>query len=205
MLRAGMAIESMPAAAPAVAAAGPELGRWAYEDYLKLPNDGKRYEVIDGWLYVAPAPSPRHQQRLGNLVAKVIPFVRETHLGSVYFAPIDVLMPGASPVQPDTLFLANDNPAEIDMDRYIRGVPDLVIEVASPSTVGYDRREKQDLYARAGVREYWVVPQSEVAIEVLSLDPERRAYRSLGIFLASSHLPSDVLGELPFTVSELLE
>jgi len=204
MLRAGMAIESMPAAAPAVSASGPEQGRWTYEDYLKLADDGNRYEVIEGVLYVAPAPNPRHQRRLLRLVTQVDSVVRERHLGEIFISPIDVLMPGGTPVQPDVLFIANDNPAEIDEDHYIRGVPDLVIEVASPSTAGYDRREKQDLYARAGVREYWLVHPADVTIEVLVLDPPHRAYRSLGVFLASSHLPTGVLGEVPFTVGELL-
>ena len=120
-------------------------------------------------------------------------------------APGDVLMPGGTPVQPDALFLANDNPAEIDEDHFIRGVPDLVVEVASPSTTGYDRREKQDLYARAGVREYWYVAPSDVTIELLVLDGARRAYRSLGVFPRQSRLPSTALGELPFTVGEMLE
>ena len=200
-----MAIESMPAAAPAVSASGPEQGRWTYEDYLKLPDDGNRYEVIEGVLYAAPAPNPRHQRRLFSLAKKLDSFVAERELGEIFISPIDVLLPGASPVQPDAFFIAQDNAAEVDEDYNVRGIPDLVIEVASPSTMGYDRREKQDLYAQAGVREYWIAHPTDVTIELLVLDPRRGAYRSLGLFRRESRLPTEVLAELPLTVGELLD
>jgi len=200
-----MVIESMPAAAPAVPASGPEQGRWTYEDYLKLPNDGNRYEVIEGVLYVAPAPNPMHQRRLFRLAKNLDSFVVERKLGEIFISPIDVLVPGGTPVQPDALFIANDNPTRIDEDRFMQGVTDLVIEVASPSTMGYDRREKQDLYARAGVREYWIVHPTDVMIELLVLAPGGGAYQSLGVFRRESRLPTEVLAGLPFGVGELLD
>src|SRR5688500_10757688 len=131
MLLASMAIESveaLPVAAPATSVSGPEQGGWMYEDYLTLSHVSNRYEVIDGVLYVAPAPTPPHQRRLLNLVTKLVPFVKERQLGEIFIAPIDLLMPGATPVQPDVLFIARDNPTIVDLDRNIRGVPDLIIE-----------------------------------------------------------------------------
>ncbi|MBI3971024.1 MAG: Uma2 family endonuclease [Chloroflexi bacterium] len=198
-------VDVLPATAPATGVAGPPQGSWTYEDYLALPDDGKRYEVIDGVLYVSPAPSPKHQRRLLNLVIKLVGFVREHALGEVFISPVDLLIPGAKPVQPDALFIARTNPARIDEERNIAGVPDLIVEVASPSTAGYDRREKQDLYARAGVREYWYAHPTEITIELLALDPERGTYRSVGVFGRHSRLPTTVLKGLPFTVGELLE
>jgi Uma2 family endonuclease len=207
MLLPSMAIEildSIPAAAPAALTTGPGQGDWTYEDYLALPDDGKRYEVIEGVLYVSPVPPPRHQRCLINLAVRLTRYSDEARLGELFLGPVDVLIPGGSPVQPDMLFIARDNPAVIDLDHNIRGVPDLIIEVTSPSTAGYDRREKQDLYAHAGVREYWHVHPNDATIEVLVLDAKRGAYRSLGVFRRTNLVPSEVLSELPFTVDELL-
>jgi Uma2 family endonuclease len=199
-----MVVDAMPVAEPARGMAGPPQGQWTYREYLALPDDGKRYEVIGGVLYVAPAPAPRHQRRVLNVAATLRGYVRAHDLGQVFIAPIDLLLPGAAPVQPDVLFIARDNPAVIDEEHNIEGVPDLVVEVASPSTARYDRREKLDLYARAGVPEYWIAESAEVTVELLVLDRASGAYRSLGVFRRSSTLPTTVLPGLPFTVGELL-
>jgi len=94
----------------------------------------------------------------------------QRQLGKLFVSPIGLLMPGARPVQPDAFFLRTGNPAHIDWEHHVEGVPDLVIEVASPSTAGYDRRQKQDAYARAGVREYWIVDPWGRTIELPLLD-----------------------------------
>ena len=197
-------VEAIPAAAPATPSNGPAQGKWTYEDYLTLPDDGNRYEVIDGVLYAAPAPTPPHQRRLLRLAVRLVKFIDEHQLGELFISPIDLLLPGGTPVQPDALFIGRDNQTVGELDRNIQGVPDLLIEVTSPSTAGYDRREKQDLYARAGVRELWHVHPNDVTIEVLVLEAGRRAYRSLGIFRRTNRVPSEVLAGLPFTVDELL-
>jgi len=182
--------------------AEPAQGIWTYGDYLTLPDDGSRYEVIDGVLYVSAAPTPKHQRKLLRLVRHLSDYVDANRLGEMFIAPVDVMMPGAAPVQPDALFIASDNPAVVEDN--IRGVPDLIVEVASPSTARFDRREKLDLYARAGVSEYWLAESGDAAIELLVLDSSSRSYRSLGVFATASRLPSLVLPGLPFTVTELL-
>ena len=197
-------LERIPAAAPATSAVGPKQGHWTYEHYLKLADDGNRYEVIDGVLYVAPAPTPPHQRRLLNLAVRLVPFIRDAQLGEFFISPIDLLIPGGSPVQPDALFIARNNTQTAERERNIQGVPDLVIEVTSPSTAGYDRREKQDLYARAGVRELWHVHPTDVTIEVLVLDASRGVYQTRGVSTRTTRVPSEVLTGLPFTVDELL-
>ncbi len=199
-----MAVEALAAAAPATYPVDPPQGGWTYEAFLQLPDDGNRYEVIDGVLYVAPPPSPQHQGRLFNLTVHLHQDIKERGLGRLFISPVGLLMPGATPVQPDAFFLATANPATIDWERHIQGVPDLVIEVASPSTAGYDRRQKQDAYARAAVLEYWIVEPWALTIEILILDPDTATYRSSGIFSGSSQLPTKALAGLRHTVGELL-
>jgi Uma2 family endonuclease len=189
---------------PATVEGGPPQGQWTYAAYLQLPDDGNRYEVIDGVLYVAPPPSPEHQDRLLALCYHMLTVIRERSLGRLFVSPIALLMPGSSPVQPDAFFLATGNPAHIDWKRHVRGVPDVVIEVASPSTAGYDRREKQDAYARAGVPEYWIVDPVAATIELLVLDPDSGRYRSRGVFSAEDRLPSQIIADIPYGVAELL-
>lgn len=196
--------DALPVTRRADGVPGPPQGSWTYEDYLATPDDGRRYEVIEGVLYVSPAPAPRHQRRLLRLCHRLMLKIDAERLGELFIAPVDVVMPGAAPVQPDALFIGRDNPAIVDETKNITGVPDLVIEVASPSTAGYDRREKQNAYARAGAPEYWIVDSSAVAIEPLLLDPATRAYVSLGVFTGSSGVPSRALPGLTDTVDDLL-
>ena len=200
-----MSIEALPAAGPATHVVPPSDGGWDYASFGTLPEDGNRYEILGGVLYVAPPPSPQHQDRLFSLCAGLRADIRERKLGRLFVSPVALLMPGASPVQPDAFFLKEGNRAAIDWQRHVEGVPDLVIEVASPSTAGYDRREKQDTYARAGIHEYWIVDPWTLTIEVLVLDRHTGRYVSRGIFAGGSQLPTDALAGLSKTVSELLD
>jgi Uma2 family endonuclease len=153
----------------------PAQGSWTYEDYCRIPDDGKRYEVIRGVLYVSPAPRTRHQRVIANLFNALFNFVTARQLGEVLTSPIDVLLPGlASPVQPDILFVSRER-ARIVEEKYLADAPDLVVEVLSPSNPRHDRKTKFEVYAEAGVREYWIVDPDERSIEVHSL--EGRAWR----------------------------
>jgi Uma2 family endonuclease len=146
---------------------GPDPGAWTYEDYLRLPDDGRRYEILRGRLLMSPAPRPRHQQIVGRLFLALSHFLHATELGDLYFAPIDVLLPGlAQPVQPDLVMIRKAR-REVIQERAIVGVPDLIIEVLSPSSWQIDRRDKYELYAEAGVSEYWTVDPERRTIEVL--------------------------------------
>lgn len=188
---------------PATNMPGPGQGNWTYESYAALPNDGNRYEVIGGILFVSPSPSPRHQRLLVRLVGRLSGYVEEHDPGEVFQAPLDLVMPGTAPVQPDAFVFLGTNVPEFDESRPpVTGVPDLVIEVMSPSTAGYDRREKQDACLRAGVREYWPVDQDALTTEVLVLEDGK--YRSRSVVRGESRVPSSVLPDLPFPVSELL-
>jgi len=119
---------------PGFRATLPAQGEWTYEDYRRLPNDGWRYEVLRGELHRTPAPSAKHQAAVRNLAFLFMLFLREQPLGKIYFAPIDVILPGglATPVQPDLVFLFEEHSHRVG-EQLIEGAPDLIAEVLSPS------------------------------------------------------------------------
>jgi Uma2 family endonuclease len=138
---------------------------FTYDDYLALPDDGKRYEIIDGELTMTPAPLPRHQEVLLALGARLLQFVDSHSLGKVYVAPIDVALSMVDIVQPDVLFIARDR-IQIVARKNVVGIPDLVIEILSPSSSRRDREEKLSLYQRFELPEYWIVDPDTETIEV---------------------------------------
>jgi Uma2 family endonuclease len=149
---------------------GPPSGKiiLTYEDYLALPDDRNRYEIIEGELYVSPAPAPRHQEVLSELFAILKTHVDENNLGKVLFSPIDVLLGPTNVVQPDLLFIAKER-LDIITERNIQGPPDLIVEVLSPSTEQTDRSDKLQLYARSKVPHYWIVDPTRHSIEAYAL------------------------------------
>lgn len=144
--------------------AGPPQGQWTAADWEALPDDGNRYEIIDGVLYMSTAPSFFHQWIILRLIDSLGLPAERAGLAHVIFAPIGVFMPGAKPVQPDFLLILKQN-AAIIRDRRVYGVPDFIAEVLSPGSHAYDEDIKLAAYARAGVPEYAVI------------DPELRQVR----------------------------
>ena len=174
--------------------AWPAQGRWTYDDFLRLPDDGVRYEIIDGMLYMTNAPDPEHQYAVGEIFAQIRNFAKANNLGVVYTAPIEVHLPGiAQPVQPDVLFVSQAR-REIVKPKFIEGAPDLIVEVLSPSTYRTDRKVKFDAYERAGVREYWIVNPKTHSIEVWTL--ARGEYALRGDCGPGERVTSDVLSGL---------
>ena len=147
--------------------------RWTYEDYLALPEDGRRYEVIDGELFMSPSPRTIHQ-----IVSRRLQFflfqLEQRGAGAVFDAPMDLLMPGCTPVQPDLIFLL---PEQFSMVKtnFIEGVPQMLVEVISPSTASHARVRNLKCYAASGVPESVIVDPEERTLEHFQL--ERGAYR----------------------------
>ncbi|MFQ5827883.1 MAG: Uma2 family endonuclease [Candidatus Methylomirabilia bacterium] len=139
-----------------------------YEDYCQLPNDGRRYEILDGEIAVTPAPSPTHQEVLFNLARLVDDHVRSHGLGKVYVAPIDVILAPTSIVQPDMIYVAAERLSLIST-RGIEGPPDLAVEVLSPTTSAQDRGTKLQLYARYGIRHCWLIDPDSQRLEAYEL------------------------------------
>jgi Uma2 family endonuclease len=129
---------------------------WTVEMVRALPNDGNRYEVIDGELYVTPAPTWTHQRAVRELLLLLAPYLREHSLGDVIAAPADVVFGPRNMVEPD-LFVVPLVEGTIPRGWEDVGRLLLAVEVLSPSTRRTDRREKRDLYQRKGVPEYWVI------------------------------------------------
>ncbi len=126
-----------------------------YEDYVLIPEDGQRHEIIDGEHYVSPAPSLSHQRLAFRLTLSVGGFIETNRLGLFFFAPADVLLSANDVVQPDLFFISNEK-AAIAKEQNVQGAPDLVIEILSKGTLRLDKGPKLKAYERCGVREYWM-------------------------------------------------
>lgn len=181
---------------------GPRQGEWTYEDYMKLPNDGRRYEILNGVLLLMPSPKDSHQNAVGWIHHYLVIYVRLTGLGKVRMAPLDVKLGRKNVFQPDVLVVLNDH-AERLTEEGVIGAPDLTVEVFSPSTGLEDRVDKHREYALAGVTEYWIVNPERYTVEVFSL--EGREYRSLGIFSGKDTLPTKVVPNFPVHVEQFFE
>jgi len=144
--------------------------RLNYEDFCLLPNNGKRYEIIEGELFVTPSPLRRHQRVLANLLYYLTEFVKKHDLGEVYPAPFDVVFSEYDVVEPDILYVSKAR-ASIVTEKNIQGAPDLVVEILSESTAPIDRTTKLKLYARYGVAEYWVIDPTAYSVEIYRLVP----------------------------------
>lgn len=138
---------------------------FTYQDYLDLPDDGKRYEVINGELIMTPAPYTIHQKTSRRIIEEFIDFLKNNPMGEVLYAPVDVVLSETNVFQPDILFIANEN-SKIITEKNVIAAPDLVIEILSPSTGYYDLTEKKDIYAEFEVKEYWIVDPKKQWIEI---------------------------------------
>jgi Uma2 family endonuclease len=139
--------------------------RITWQDTLLMPEDGKRYEAIDGELYVTPAPSRRHQRISFNLARALYSILEGPGHGWIYLAPTGVELPETDEgVQPDILFVSKAQSQSL-VKEGIRGVPVLVVEILSPSTAERDRTIKKKLYQRHGVARYWVVDPDAESVE----------------------------------------
>jgi Uncharacterized protein conserved in cyanobacteria len=159
-------------------------------DYERLPDDGQRYELIDGDLHMAPAPNPEHQTASGLIFYHLMQCVQLAGHGRVFTAPLDVELSPVTIVQPDIVVILNGGAATITTQRIV-GPPDLVVEVVSPGTASYDRREKRDLYAAAGIREYWIADPGHRAVELLTL--VGGTYRAEHVYRGRAVIPSQVI------------
>lgn len=172
--------------------------RKTVEDFMRLP-EGVRAELIEGELIMSPSPKTPHQWVVMNLATTLAQFVHPRKLGRVFSAPYDVHLPSGDVVEPDVLYIAQSNLTIVK--DWVRGVPDLVVEVLSPDGIARDRLVKRDLYARNGVREYWIVDTEERTIEVFTL--HRDEYEPWGYFGANDVLESSLLADFSLPLAEV--
>ncbi|MBI3848388.1 MAG: Uma2 family endonuclease [Planctomycetes bacterium] len=148
--------------------AEPEIAKsrhWTYDDYMRLPDDGKRYEILWGELIVSPSASYRHQLVIARMTDALSEFLRGRDLGQWLPSPMDIVLAEDSIVQPDLLFFRKGRSLE-SARHGIHVPPDLAFEVMSPSSEARDADEKRRLYAQYGVREYWLVDPDPKRIDV---------------------------------------
>jgi Uma2 family endonuclease len=143
--------------------------RVSFADLERAPEDGRRYELYDGEVFVVPAPLPRHQV-VQHLIADMLRDFAAEHGGFAVASPIDIVFSDYDVLQPDVVFFGPARAHLVDLDRVIRNPPDLCVEVISPSTEDRDRGRKMQMFARFGVPEYWIVDSRLRRLEVYRLD-----------------------------------
>ncbi len=161
-----MAAKGKPRAT-AIAELFPPQGQWTERDYFSLPDTNRLIELSEGRLITPPHPTYSHQTAVHNLFLKLNAFVEARGVGVVRFAPLPVRLWPGKIREPDIFFIAKEHADRIG--EQVCGVPDLVVEVLSPATRETDRGEKFFEYAKAGVREYWLIDLQKRLIEVYTL------------------------------------
>lgn len=173
--------------------------KYTYTDYLQM-EDEKRYEIYEGELVMVPAPNTGHQKISWEIEFIMGKFVKENNLGTILDAPTDVVLAEDVVLQPDILFISKER-EDIIKPPAVMGPPDLVVEIASPSTSFYDTVKKRDLYQRFGVREFWLVFPEEKAIEVMTL--KEGVYVEFASAKGSGKVKSQVLTGLEADLMEI--
>lgn len=141
-----------------------------YEDYETFPDDGNRYEIIDGEVFVSPSPFEPHQIAVGEITTALNIHMRARRLGRVYAAPFEIVLDPHTVFQPDVLYIARERLSIVDARGRVRGAPDLCVEVLSASTRNVDRIVKFQQYARFGIAEYWIVDTDLQTVETYALE-----------------------------------
>jgi Uma2 family endonuclease len=173
--------------------------RFTYAEYCKW-DDEQRWELIEGIPYnMTPAPATKHQSILTKLVSRIDAFLAGKTC-KPFIAPTDVVFDDYNVVQPDLLVVCDRSKIT---DANIKGTPDLVVEILSPSTSRKDRREKKALYERFGVREYLVIDPANETVERLRL--VKGKYGNPDVFGWDESMKLVVLPELELNLWEIFE
>ena len=141
--------------------------KYTYQDYLNTP-EGERYELIDGELILVASPNEEHQIASIELGTLMHTYVKSEDLGRVFLAPFDIVFSDTEVVQPDIMFISKER-EDIRTPANVRGAPDLVVEILSPSSLGRDWGYKRELYAKYGVKEYWIADPVHKMVSVMLL------------------------------------
>jgi Uma2 family endonuclease len=144
-----------------------------YDDFVLFPDDGKRHELIDGEHYVTAAPNTKHQQVSMELGFLIRSWLEGHPVGRLFAAPFDIVLSHFDVVEPDLIYLSHERAAEILTSLHLRGAPELVVEIGSPSTRQRDETIKRHLYERKGVSEYWFVDPELDVVRVYRREGER--------------------------------
>jgi Uma2 family endonuclease len=171
--------------------------RYTVDDYLAIPDEYPRYELLEGEMVEMVSPTSRHQRIAFRLARLLEAHCEAQRLGEVFIAPLDVILSRNVVVQPDILFISEARRAELIGER-ITGAPDLMVEILSPATSARDFNLKRKLYARHGVKEYWIVDPDDETIEVQRL--QGNVFSTLALYEKGQTLSSPILEGLAMDV-----
>ncbi len=163
-----------------------------YQDYLDIPGED-RYELINGEFILVSAPNIAHQGAIIGFILSLGNFVELKNLGRIFAAPTEVILTdpeGINIIQPDIIFVSRER-EHIITRANIQGAPDLLVEILSPSTGRRDRTTKRDLYARHGVKEYWIADPDAQTVTVMLL--RNGAFETVGEYGVEDTLTSPTL------------
>ena len=175
---------------------------YTYEDYVKTPDD-IRYELIEGDLIMTPSPETRHQRIVGSLFAKLYAYAKEHNSGEVFISPFDVYLDNENVVQPDILFISKER-INIIGKKNVQGAPDLIIEILSEGNAYRDTIQKKKLYARFGVKEYWIIAPEDAMVEVYQLKSEGE-YQLYKTYIKKGIIESFILSGMQVDLKEIFE
>jgi Uma2 family endonuclease len=172
----------------------PERLRWTTADLdLLSVDEWKRYEIIDGELFVTPAPHLRHQSVIRNICSRLQDWSDLSQMGAAFPTP-GVVFSDADSVIPDVVWISHDRLAQLlDEAGHLTGAPELIVEVLSPGVVNErrDREAKLKLYSSQGVQEYWIVSRELEQVEVYRR--ENAILKRTATFLSQDEITSPLL------------
>ncbi len=171
-----------------------------YEDYVTLPNDGRRYEILDGVLAVSPSPRTLHQRVARRLLVALENWLQLHPIGEIFIAPCDVILDRTTIVVPDLVFVARAR-AAIVTEKAIEGTPDLIVEILSKATERHDRGAKRKLYAQYGVERYWIVDADARSLEIHAL--RNGAYERIGAHHGNDRVVCDIPAGFELRLDEI--
>jgi Uma2 family endonuclease len=172
---------------------GPKQGDWTYNEYLTLPDDGNRYEIVNGVLLSTPPSTGSHQDTIGEVFFYLRSHVKLAGLGLVIQAPFVVQLTSKDVFQSDICVVMNAHRDRVQ-EKKIVDAPDLVVEVATFGTAAFDRLTKYDTYEYTGVPEYWILNLERRIVEVFVLEGDE--YQSLGVFHGEQKVASRLISWL---------
>lgn len=180
------------------------LNLLTYEDLQYTPADGKRYELVEGELFVSAAPILLHQRIVGNLFAVLWQYIREHRLGQLFIAPCDIVFAPSTVLEPDVFFVSSPR-LHIVGEKHLTGPPDLVVEVLSESSARLDRHIKFKQYALYGVPEYWLIDPYGRTLQMFRLRGDEKEYEPAELLGFSDTLTSRLFPDFSLPLASLWE
>ena len=171
---------------------------WNVDDYLLLEESNLPCELINGELFMSPAPNPNHQ-RISRRLFKLLDGAIKNS-GEVFYSPIDLFIDSKNVFQPDLVYISKKSKVYVT-ERGIEGPPEIIVEIISPANGYSDRNRKKKTYLAFGVKEYWIVDPANKTIEIYT--PKTGLDSPLLCLAEEGEVSSSVLKNLKFNVSDI--